>query len=97
MHLAQKSKSIRVSRKKLLAIGIIANIMLLAYFKYSDFFIQNTNIVFASDVPLLHLALPLAISFFTFQQIANFTLFFHPFHSQPSTFLSPKQAYKIVS
>ena len=29
--------------------------------------------------------------------IAYFTLFFHPFHSQPSTFLSPKQAYEIVS
>ena len=28
---------------------------------------------------------------------AYFTLFFHPFHSQPSTFLSRKQAYKIVA
>jgi len=29
--------------------------------------------------------------------IAYFTLFFHPFHSQPSTFLSLKQACKIVA
>lgn len=56
--------------KKLLTIGIVANLGLLGYFKYADFFITNFNGVFASDVPLLHLLLPLAISFYTFQQIA---------------------------
>ena len=58
------------SNKPLLAIGVIFNLGLLGYFKYSDFFIANFNIVFESGVPLLHLALPLAISFYTFQQIA---------------------------
>jgi alginate O-acetyltransferase complex protein AlgI len=60
----------KVSKKQLLTIGIIGNIGLLGYFKYSDFFISNVNILVGSDIPLLHLALPLAISFFTFQQIA---------------------------
>jgi alginate O-acetyltransferase complex protein AlgI len=60
----------KVSKKKLLTIGIVGNIGLLGYFKYSDFFIENFNLAFGSDIPLLHLALPLAISFFTFQQIA---------------------------
>ena len=60
----------KVSKKQLLTIGIIGNVSLLGYFKYSDFFIANFNTVFSADVPLLHLALPLAISFFTFQQIA---------------------------
>ena len=60
----------KVSKKKLLTIGILGNIGLLGYFKYSDFFIGNLNFLFNSEVPLLHLALPLAISFFTFQQIA---------------------------
>jgi alginate O-acetyltransferase complex protein AlgI len=60
----------KISKKLLLTIGIIGNVGLLGYFKYSDFFLSNVNYVLDSDVPLLHLALPLAISFFTFQQIA---------------------------
>lgn len=58
------------SKKALLTIGIITNLGLLGYFKYSDFFIENFNTVFTTDASLLHLALPLAISFYTFQQIA---------------------------
>ena len=61
---------VKISKKSLLSIGIVANIVLLGYFKYSDFFIENFNFVFNSSTSLLHLALPLAISFFTFQQIA---------------------------
>ncbi|MDD2906765.1 MAG: MBOAT family protein [Sulfurimonas sp.] len=63
----QKAK---VNKKSLLTFGIISNVTLLGYFKYSDFFIENFNLAFNGSVPLLHLALPLAISFFTFQQIA---------------------------
>ncbi len=63
-------KKIRVHKKSLMIIGITANLALLGYFKYSDFLIENYNFVFADTVPLIHLALPLAISFFTFQQIA---------------------------
>jgi alginate O-acetyltransferase complex protein AlgI len=59
-----------ISKKTLLTIGIILNIGLLAYFKYADFFIENLNFIATSQVELLNLALPLAISFFTFQQIA---------------------------
>jgi len=62
--------NIRVNKKILLSFGIIINILLLGYFKYSDFFIENFNFAFDTSVPLLHLILPLAISFFTFQQIA---------------------------
>jgi len=58
------------SKKLLLTFGIIVNLALLGYFKYSDFFIENFNTVFDTDISLLHLALPLAISFYTFQQIA---------------------------
>ncbi|CAA6817663.1 MAG: Probable poly(beta-D-mannuronate) O-acetylase (EC [uncultured Sulfurovum sp.] len=57
-------------KKKILIIGIFFNLSLLAYFKYYDFFIENFNILFNSDTQLLYLALPLAISFFTFQQVA---------------------------
>lgn len=58
------------SNKKMLTFGIIGNVALLGYFKYADFFIINFNWAFSSETPLLHLALPLAISYFTFQQIA---------------------------
>lgn len=58
------------NRKTLLFLGISANISLLAYFKYVDFFIENFNFLFDESIPLLHIMLPLAISFFTFQQIA---------------------------
>ena len=68
--LNEKFNKIRFHKKSLLFFGIFANIALLAYFKYSDFFIENVNYIFDTSIPLLHLALPLAISFFTFQQIA---------------------------
>ena len=58
------------SARTLLFGGIAFNLALLGYFKYSDFFIINVNRVMHSEIPLLHLALPLAISFYTFQQIA---------------------------
>ena len=65
-----ENKSISISKKSLLVFGLVFNIGLLAYFKYMDFFIENTNKVLGSDIELLHIALPLAISFFTLQQIA---------------------------
>jgi D-alanyl-lipoteichoic acid acyltransferase DltB (MBOAT superfamily) len=58
------------SAKKLLILGITLNLALLGYFKYSDFFLENVNYLLGTHIPLLHLALPLAISFYTFQQIA---------------------------
>ena len=65
-----KKNSNHFQRKQILIFGIIANISLLAYFKYSDFFITNINLILGLQLPLLDLVLPLAISFFTFQQIA---------------------------
>jgi len=68
--LNENFKKAKVHKKSLLAFGIVANVALLGYFKYTDFLIENVNSVLDTSVPLLHLALPLAISFFTFQQIA---------------------------
>ena len=59
-----------LSNKKLLYIALIFNISLLCFFKYMDFFIKNVNLVFGSDIGLLHIVLPLGISFFTITQIA---------------------------
>lgn len=67
---AEESKNRRFSRLSVLIIGLLFNLSLLGYYKYSDFFIANINTFFDSKLALLNLALPLAISFFTFQQIA---------------------------
>ena len=65
-----KERSFYFKRKTILIFSILMNVLLLAYFKYTDFLLENINFVFDTDMQLLHLALPLAISFFTFQQIA---------------------------
>ncbi len=57
-------------RTLLTALGVVANLATLAYFKYLDFLIISINQVSTLSLPLQHVALPLAISFFTFQQIA---------------------------
>jgi alginate O-acetyltransferase complex protein AlgI len=60
----------RQRRPWLLWSAIGTNIALLAYFKYTDFFLSTVNAVAGLQVALPHVVLPLAISFFTFQQIA---------------------------
>ena len=57
-------------RPQILLLGVVANLSLLGYFKYADFFLQNVGLVFGAEFDLLQLALPIGISFFTFQQIA---------------------------
>ena len=57
-------------RKKYAVLGVLFNVGLLAYFKYVDFFLENINLLFGSEFEALNILLPLAISFFTFQQIA---------------------------
>ena len=68
--LSDESKKIRVGKKALLVFGIASNLALLGYFKYSDFFIENFNLITDSAINPLHVILPLGISFFTFTQIA---------------------------
>ncbi len=57
-------------RKVLMISGIVFNVLLLAVFKYCDFFIDNINVIFKKDIAFLHLLMPLGISFYTFKQIS---------------------------
>lgn len=57
-------------RSALLAIGIAANIALLSYFKYKNFFLDTANSLFATHYEISKALLPLGISFLTFQKIA---------------------------
>ena len=61
---------VKSPRKITLALGVTFNLGLLGYFKYTDFLLWNVNRVLGSEIGLLKIILPLAISFFTFQQIA---------------------------
>lgn len=55
--------------RPLLIFGIATNLALLGYFKYANFFVRNLNCLVGTDLHLPPIILPLAISFFTFQQI----------------------------
>jgi len=57
-------------QKSVLIIGVAGNLGLLGYFKYANFFVDNINLLIGHDIILDKIILPLAISFFTFQQIA---------------------------
>ncbi|MCG8525517.1 MAG: MBOAT family protein [Opitutales bacterium] len=59
--------------KTMLIVGICFNLGLLGYFKYSWFIVETVAIVTGSGFRIEPLLLPLAISFFTFQQIAFLT------------------------
>lgn len=59
-----------ISQKYLLALGVLFNLGLLGYFKYTDFLLATTNDLLGTSFNLHKIILPLAISFFTFNQIA---------------------------
>lgn len=54
-------------KRTILFITVLANVGLLFYYKYYDFFIENVNGIFGLNLPLKHIILPIGISFFTFQ------------------------------
>lgn len=58
-----------VNRRTLLAVPVLINLLLLSYFKYAGFIAENLGTVFGLRFNMDEIVLPLAISFFTFQQI----------------------------
>ncbi len=60
----------RVWAKVFLWSSVITSIGVLGFFKYSDFFITNINAVTGGNISLLGLALPIGISFYTFQTLS---------------------------
>ncbi|MBN9669877.1 MBOAT family O-acyltransferase [Roseibium aggregatum] len=63
---AEKNKSNGLS----LLLGTVGNLAILGWFKYANFFVDNVNAVTSTQWTLDNIILPLAISFYTFQQIA---------------------------
>ena len=56
--------------KAVMILAVAANLGVLFYFKYFDFFLETINTVFGASTALRNILLPLGISFFTFQQIS---------------------------
>ncbi|MBR5419544.1 MAG: MBOAT family protein [Lachnospiraceae bacterium] len=63
----------RKASKLLLALGVLANLGILGYFKYCDFFLSTVNGITGSNIPLRNILLPLGISFYTLQQLSCLT------------------------
>ncbi len=59
--------------KVFMIVSVAASLAVLGYFKYADFFIENFNAVTGLSVKLLNIALPIGISFYTFQ-ILSYTV-----------------------
>lgn len=61
----------QMSKAKLVvASSVVINLALLCFFKYSDFLIINLNNIFGTSIATLNLALPIGISFYTFQTMS---------------------------
>jgi len=60
----------RIWSKVFLWSSVITSLAMLGFFKYSDFFLENLNVLTGLGLPLLGLALPIGISFYTFQTLS---------------------------
>src|ERR1700694_2527628 len=61
-----------IARRPLLTFGILVNLGILVFYKYADFLIGNFNALtapFGTALPLLHIALPIGVSFVVFEKI----------------------------
>ncbi len=65
-----QTRAKKFNSKFVLTAGIIINLGLLGYYKYANFFVGSVNRAFSSHWHLETIILPLAISFYTFQQVA---------------------------
>lgn len=58
------------SAKVALVSSIIINLLMLGFFKYTDFIIETINVCFGTQIPVTGVPLPIGISFFTFQTMS---------------------------
>ena len=65
--LIEKYKDRKNLSRLFLILSVVTSLAMLFYYKYTDFFIYNFNAITGLSVPLLKIALPIGISFYTFQ------------------------------
>lgn len=66
----KKEENRKSFARNLLILAIIVNVGILFVFKYLDFAITLCNMIFNTDLPIREIALPIGISFFTFQSLS---------------------------
>lgn len=66
--LRYRKAKMKGAAQKAFWLGIVFNAGLLGFYKYTDFFIENLDLL-GANLPLLHIILPLGISFFTITQM----------------------------
>lgn len=71
--LIERFKEKKRISKLFMILSVASSLAMLGYFKYVDFFIGNFNAITGLSVPLLKIALPIGISFYTFQ-ILSYTV-----------------------
>ena len=60
----------KTASKAVLVVSLVVNLGILCFFKYTDFLLGNLNDAFGLGLPVLGLALPIGISFYTFQTLS---------------------------
>lgn len=68
--IALKIERRKKGKKKWMIIDVIFNLGIIGFFKYGNFMIQNINSIFHSNIGEMNLALPIGISFYTFQVLS---------------------------
>ena len=68
--LMDKHRENKKRLKLMLVLSVVIDIGLLSVFKYTDFIITNVNAIFGANFDLLNIALPIGISFYTFQAMS---------------------------
>lgn len=68
--LMDKNRENKKRLKLMLVLSVVIDLGLLSVFKYTDFIITNVNAIFGSSFDLLNIALPIGISFYTFQAMS---------------------------
>ena len=68
--LMDKNRGRQKRMKLMLVLSVVIDLGLLSVFKYTDFIITNVNAIFGSSFDLLKIALPIGISFYTFQAMS---------------------------
>lgn len=68
--LMDKNRGRQKRMKLMLVLSVVIDLGLLSVFKYTDFVITNVNAIFGSSFDLLKIALPIGISFYTFQAMS---------------------------
>jgi len=63
-------ETLQLKRRFYLIVSLLSNLGLLAYFKYTNFFIENINAISSTDFSLMDIVLPVGISFYTFQTLS---------------------------